>query len=53
MMAGSVLCMRLFAGAEPSAMVVLHYLLMMLGMCAGMLVPHMLEYLVPTSQESA
>ena len=53
MLAGSVLCTRLFADAESSAMVVLHYLLMMLGMGAGMLVPHMFEYLVPTSQRSA
>ena len=52
MMAGSILCLRLFPHLEPSTMVVLHYLFMMIGMCAGMLVPHLLEYLGPRTGDA-
>ena len=47
MVAGAVVALQLFAQVDPSLMVVLHYLFMMAGMCIGMLLPHMLEYLVP------
>jgi hypothetical protein len=47
MMAGSILCFQWFSNVGPSTMAVLHYLCMMFGMCVGMLVPHMLEYLAP------
>lgn len=45
MMAGSILAARLTTGMSPAVMVLVDYLLMMLGMVVGMLIPHSLEFL--------
>jgi heavy metal translocating P-type ATPase len=47
MMAGSVLAHQLTVNWSLPTRVVADYLLMMAGMCAGMLIPHALEYAVP------
>ena len=47
MMAGSVLAGALTTGWSPEAVTIVDYALMMVGMCTGMLIPHMLEYALP------
>jgi hypothetical protein len=53
MMAGSVIARSLGAGLAPTALVIVDYVAMMMGMCAGMLIPHALEYALPASWRSA